>query len=146
MAAEESESPEISYVVVIQCDQAVHAVCPGFMCEHAFNARKDGFADYPADARIRYLPMSCGGCPGRATLRKLMNLKKNLKKREGLESGVAVVHLSTCITRSSHHGPRCPHIDYIKAEVARAGFPCREDSRISLLAEKRRSEQGMYCD
>ena len=139
-----NESAPETYVIVVQCDAATHTVCPGFMCEHAFNARKDAFSIYPAEARIRYLPMSCGGCPGRATLRKLMNVKKNLKKREDQGIDIAAVHLSTCITRASHHGPRCPHIDYIKGEVENAGFICREDSRISPLAEKRRNEEGRY--
>ncbi|MCD8138260.1 MAG: CGGC domain-containing protein [Planctomycetaceae bacterium] len=132
------------YVIVVQCDQVVHDACPGFMCEHAFTRRADAFSIYPADERVRYLPISCGGCPGRGTLRKLMNVKKNLRKREDTGSEIAAVHLSTCITRASHHGPRCPHIEYIKAEVARAGFVCREDSRISPLAEKRRDAAGNY--
>ena len=136
-------------IVVVQCDQVVHQVvhqvCAGFLCEHAFTARTGGFARYPAEQKLRYTAMSCGGCPGRPVLRKLMNLKHNLKKRESLTPDFAVVHLSTCITRSSHHGPRCPHIDYIKGQVARAGFDCVEDSRLSDLAIRRRAE-GMYAD
>lgn len=146
MSGEEaSPKGEKSYVIVVQCDQNVHEVCSGFQCEYAFNARKDAFDRYPADRPMRYISMSCGGCPGRGTLRKLINFKKNLKKRENTSHDVAVVHLSTCITRNSHHGPRCPHIDYIKTQVERAGFDCVEDSRISPAAEKRRAE-GMYQD
>ncbi len=141
---EDAAAPK-SYVVVVQCDKAVHQVCPGFLCEHAFNARTGGFARYPADQKMRYAAISCGGCPGTAVLRKLINVKHNFKKREQLSHDIAVVHLSTCITRSNHHGPRCPHIDYIKGQVARAGFDCVEDSRISSTAEKRRRE-GMYRD
>lgn len=131
------------YVVVVQCDQVVHEVCPGFLCEHAFNARKDAFARYPAEQKLRYIAISCGGCPGRAVLRKLQNLKTNFKKREQLTPDFAVVHLSSCITRTNHHGPRCPHIEYIKGQVARAGFDCIEDTRLSPYAEKRRQE-GIY--
>lgn len=134
-----------SYVVVVQCDQTVRHVCPGFLCEHAFTARTGGFTRYPADAKMRYASISCGGCPGTAVLRKLMNLKHNLKKREKTDSDAVVVHLSSCITRSNHHGPRCPHIDYIKGQVSRAGLDCVEDSRISPKAEERR-QQGMYAD
>lgn len=134
-----------SYVVVVQCDRVVHEVCPGSLCEHAFNAREDAFARYPADRPVRYNAISCGGCPGTAVLRKLMNLAHNLKKREQTDRSIVVVHLSTCITRSNHHGPRCPHIEYIKGQVARAGFDCVEDSRISPSAEKRRQE-GCYKD
>lgn len=136
---------EKGYLVVVQCDRTVHQVCSGFLCEHAFNARTGGFARYPAEQELRYLAVSCGGCPGTAVLRKLTNLKHNLKKREKVEAGSVVVHLSSCITRSNHHSPRCPHIDYVKGQVARAGLDCVEDSRISELAEKRR-QQGMYSD
>lgn len=134
---------EKTYVVVVQCDQVVHEVCPGFLCEHAFSARADAFSVYPADRNIRYMSISCGGCPGRGVLRKLVNLKKNLKKRESLDGGIVAVHLSSCITRSNHHGPRCPHIDYIKEQIDRVGLDWVEDSRISPTAEKRRG-QGMY--
>ncbi len=131
------------YVVVVQCDQVVHEVCPGFLCEHAFNGRMDAFARYPTEQKLRYISISCGGCPGRAVLRKLQNLKDNFKKREQLSPDFGVVHLSSCTTRHNHHGPRCPHIDYIKEQVARASFDCIEDSRISKLSEKRRQE-GIY--
>jgi predicted metal-binding protein len=136
---------EKDFVVVVQCRQVVDQTCAGFLCEHAFNARADGFAHYPADRKIRFLTMDCGGCPGRGTLRKLTNLKNNLKKRESVLPERVAVHLSSCITRTSHHGPRCPHIDYIKNQVREAGFgDCVEDSRYSKTAEKRRA-QGMYA-
>lgn len=132
---------EKTYVVVVQCEQAVGAACSGFMCEHAFSRRADAFAGYPAG--VRYNAMSCGGCPGRPVLRKLMNLKRNLMKREETKAERAVAHLSTCIVRASHHGPPCPHLEYIKAQVARAGFDLVEGSRFSPRAEKLRSE-GVY--
>lgn len=130
-------------VIVIQCDQVVHEVCAGFLCEMAFSSRKDAFARYPADRSMRYVSMSCGGCPGRATLRKLINFKNNLKKREQKTPESVVVHLSSCITRTNHHGPRCPHIDYIKKQIEEAGFEWVEDTRLSPTAEKRRAE-GIY--
>lgn len=137
---------EKSYVVVIQCDQVVNQVCSGFQCESAFNSRQGGFAHYPAERKMRYISMSCGGCPGRATLRKLVNLKKCLKKRDNLDKDIVAVHLSSCIARSNHHGPRCPHADYIREQVKRGGFDCLvEDSRISPTAEKRR-QTGCYKD
>lgn len=134
-----------NYVLVVQCDQAVRDACPGYHCEWAFGLRTGGFARYPAEQELRYASISCGGCPGTPVLRKLMNLKKALKKREQAGTEGVMVHLSTCITRSNHHGPRCPHIDSIKGQVDRAGFDCVEDSRISDLAEKRR-QRGMYQD
>jgi predicted metal-binding protein len=134
---------ETSYVVVIQCDRAMNQTCAGYQCEWAFSTRKDAFARYPAGEGIRYLSMSCGGCPGRAVTRKLTNVKKGLKKREQRGIDSVAVHLASCITRSSHHGPRCPHIDAIKQQVELAGFSWIEDSRISPTAEKRRAE-GLY--
>ena len=134
---------EKGYVVVVQCDRAVGQTCPGFMCEHAFNARKDGFARYPVGQKLRYAAISCGGCPGRATLRKLTSLAHNLKKREKIDASTVVVHLASCITRTNHHGPRCPNIDYIKGQVARAGLDCLEDTRISQKAEEAR-KAGRY--
>ena len=134
---------EKNFVVVVQCDAVVHEVCAGFLCEHAFNGRMDGFAGYPADRKMRYVSMSCGGCPGRGTLRKLINFKTNLKKRESGSPDSVVVHLSTCIVRGSHHGPRCPHIDYIRTQVKEAGFDLVEGTRYSKTREKRHAE-GKY--
>ncbi len=125
-------------IMVVQCDETVRKVCPGFICENAFQQRQGGFARYPADIHYRYLSMSCGGCPGRASLRKLMYLKKRLAKKADLVPENVVVHLSSCITRENHHGPRCPHINYIKTQIATAGFDCVEDSYISANAEKKR--------
>lgn len=133
------------YLVAVQCDQVVHEVCPGYLCELAFSQRSGGFARYPKEQALRYISISCGGCTGRAVLRKLINLRKNMKKREGIEASAIMVHLSSCITKNNHHGPRCPHIDYIKGQVARAGLDVVEDSRISDKAEKRRRE-GLYAD
>ena len=139
----DTDAKEKNYVIVVQCDRATHETCPGFLCEWAFHERKDAFAGYPAD--MRYNAISCGGCPGRSVLRKLMNVKHNLKKRQNATHDGVIVHLSTCVTRSNHHGPRCPHIDYIKGQISRAGFDFVEDSRISPLSEKRR-EEGLYRD
>lgn len=136
---------EKTYVVVVQCDEAVHHVCSGFQCEHAFNGRIDAFAGYPADRKLRYTAMSCGGCPGRATQRKLTNFLHNFKKRESGQPASVVVHLSTCIARGSHHGPRCPHIDYIRGQVKRAGLDFVEGTRYSPTTEKRRAA-GMYLE
>ena len=132
-----------SLVVVIQCDQVTREVCSGFLCERAFRARTGGFAGYPAKPDIRYLSLSCGGCPGRAVARKLANLRRNLKKHENLDADCVAVHLSSCISRSNRHGPRCPHVGYLKGQAKRSGFACFEDSHISKLAERRRRE-GSY--
>lgn len=133
------------YVVALQCDQAVHQNCAGALCERAFHNREDGFSIYPKEQILRYNAISCGGCPGRTTLRKLMNLKKNLLKRDGIQPEEIVVHISTCACLNSHHGPKCPHLDYLKTQVAGAGLDCREITRISQMASRRRAE-GIYSE
>jgi predicted metal-binding protein len=137
-----NEAVETTYLVVVQCERRVNTVCAGYQCEWAFWARRDAFAEYPPEG-VRYLSMSCGGCPGRALTRKLVNLKSGLKKRENRGTEGVRVHLSTCITRSSHHGPACPHLALLKQQIDLAGLPWVEDSRISPTAERRRAE-GLY--
>ena len=134
---------EKDYVVVVQC-QIVKERCSGYYCEKAFHERTGGFADYPKDKAYRYLNLTCGGCCGRALHRKLVNLKNQLKKREGIDKDRIVVQLSTCITKDNYHGPPCPTLDYLRALIARVGIDVRDDTNISSLAEKRRQE-GTYA-
>ena len=72
------------YVVILQCE-IVKQRCSGHDCEEAFHKRKGGFAAYPRDRAYRTLYMTCGGCCGLATQRKLTHLARRLKKREGIE-------------------------------------------------------------
>lgn len=139
----EKDLSKKEYLVVVQCAQTVDQVCPGYICEYNFNIRGGGFSRYPAEQNLRYNSISCGGCPGRSVARKLYQfLKKYKAKEKGTEEKV-IVHLSSCITRNNHHGPRCPHIDYIKSQIARTGLEYVEDSYISKLADKNRAE-GRY--
>jgi len=133
---------EKDYVVIVQC-HIVKERCSGYLCERAFHERTGGFADYPADRAYRHINLTCGGCCGRALQRKLVNLKNQLRKREGIEKDRIVVQLSSCITKDSFHGPRCPHLDYLKTLVERLGIDIREDTRISPKSEQRRAD-GMY--
>ncbi|HEY3285097.1 MAG TPA: CGGC domain-containing protein [Armatimonadota bacterium] len=133
---------EKDYIVIVQCD-IVKERCSGYFCEKAFHERAEGFAPYPAEKPYRTLYMTCGGCCGRALHRKLMNLTTNLKRREGIPADRVVVQLSTCITRSSYHGPACPHLDYLKTLVERVGLDLAEDTHLSPKAVARR-EQGIY--
>jgi hypothetical protein len=55
-----------------------------------------------------------------------------------------VVQLSSCITKDNRHGPPCPHLNYLKTLIARAGLDVRQDTSISPAAEKRRQE-GIYA-
>ncbi|MBL7224189.1 MAG: CGGC domain-containing protein [Candidatus Brocadiae bacterium] len=136
------------YVVIVQC-HIVKERCPGYFCEQAFHERTGGFAGYPADKAYRSLYITCGGCCGRAVQRKLTSLTRQLEKREGIGKDRIVVQLSSCMTKDNFHGPPCPHLDYIKTLIARVGLDVREDTRISDLAEKRRTDgvwQGKGCD
>ena len=130
------------YIVIVQC-HIVSERCSGFHCEKAFHDRSGGFTAYPKESNYRMLSLTCGGCCGRALLRKLGNLIKLSKKRDGLEKSDIVVHFSSCITKDNYHAPPCPHLDYLKSLVARAGLDLKEDTWISKTSEKRRQE-GRY--
>jgi len=128
--------------VIVQC-HIVKERCSGYLCEKAFHERTGGFTDYPADKTYRTLYLTCGGCCGRALQRKLSNLVKKSKKKEGLEKDKIVIQLSSCIVNDSYHGPPCPHLDYLKELIAKLGLDVRETTSISAKAEKRRQE-GVY--
>ena len=130
------------YIAVVQCDIARQR-CSGCNCERAFNSRTGGFADYPKDKHYRIIYLTCGGCCGRATGRKLSNLLKRLRKDENISRDKVVVQLSSCITKDNFHAPPCPHLDYIRTIISRLGLDLREDTHINKLSEERR-KTGTY--
>ena len=130
------------YIAVVQC-YIVKQRCSGYFCEKAFNERIGGFSDYPRDKEYRILYLTCGGCCGRATHRKLSHLLHKIKKKEGIDKEKIVVQLSSCITKDNYHGPICPHIDYLKKLIGKLGLDVREDTSIDDTAEKRR-KTGLY--
>lgn len=133
---------EKEYVVVVQC-HIVKERCPGYLCEKAFHERTGGFADLPADKAFRILTMTCGGCCGRGVHRKLTNLLRTMKKKEGIEKDRVVVQLSSCMTNDNFHAPPCPHLDYIKILVSRIGLDFRQETVIDEKSRRRR-EEGIY--
>ena len=133
---------EKDYIVVVQC-HLVKQRCSGYQCEQALNERTGGFTAYPKDRVYRSLNMTCGGCCGLATQRKLSNVVRQIKRKEDIEKDRIVVHLSSCITKDNHHGPKCPHIDYIKALIAKLGLDVCDDTVIVETAEKLRAK-GVY--
>lgn len=133
---------EKDYVVIVQC-HIVKERCSGYNCERAFHERMGGFAAYPKDKTYRMLNMTCGGCCGRAVHRKLSHLTRSIKKKENIGKERIVVQLSSCITKDNFHAPPCPHLDYLKALIAKLGLDVREDTIISEKSEKRRKE-GLY--
>ncbi len=133
---------EKEYVVLLQC-HIVKERCPGYFCEKAFHERTGGFAYYPKDKPYRVLSMTCGGCCGRATHRKLTSLVRNLRKKEGIDKDRIVVQLSSCMTKDNFHAPPCPHLGYLKTLVGRIGLDVCEDTVISEKSQSRR-EGGVY--
>jgi len=113
--------------------------CPGYYCEQAFTKRLGGFAIYPKKKNYRKITLTCGGCCGRTLHRKLTLLKLTLAKKEGLDKDQIMVHLSSCITKDNYHAPPCPHLDYIKALIAKIGIDVCEDTVISEKSEQRRA-------
>jgi predicted metal-binding protein len=131
------------YIAVLQC-HIVKERCSGYSCEKAFNERSGGFSAYPKDRQYRMLNLTCGGCCGRATHRKLSNLVRRIKKDEGIGKDRIVVQLSSCMTRDNYHGSPCPHLDYIERLIAKLGLDSCGDTCISEKAQKRR-EAGLYA-
>lgn len=132
-----------TYVIVVQC-HIVKERCSGYFCEKAFNERSGAFSGYSGKEPIRMLNMTCGGCCGRAVHRKLSDFINSIQKKEQIAKEQIVVHLSSCIVKENFHGPRCPHIDYLKELInGRHGLDIIEGSRISKLSEARR-KQGLY--
>ena len=126
------------YVVVVQC-HIVKERCPGYLCERAFHERTGGFAHYPKDKSYRLLTMTCGGCCGRATHRKLTQMLRTMKKKEGIGKEQVVVQLSSCVTKDNFHAPPCPHLEYIRSLLARIGLDVCEDTVISETSQRRRA-------
>lgn len=129
-------------VIILQC-AIVKERCGGYFCERALTHREGAFSNYPADKHYRHINLTCGGCCGRASLRKISNYLHQLKKKEGIERDRAVVHLSTCMTKPSYHGPKCPHLDYIKELLSRLEMDIVEDTKIGGKAQRKRDE-GIY--
>ncbi|MDD2558668.1 MAG: CGGC domain-containing protein [Desulfuromonas sp.] len=149
---------EKTYIVVVQC-HLVHQRCSGFHCEKAFHDRTGGFARYASenvsekgtekdfesgtDRPLRFLSLTCGGCCGRALLRKLSHLCKLACRRDGIKKEQIAVHFASCISKDNYHAPPCPHLGYLKTLVERLKLDWVEDSWISRTAETRR-QQGVY--
>ncbi len=136
------DSSDKDYVVIVQC-HLVKQRCSGYQCEKAFHERRGGFSGFAADRAYRTLTMTCGGCCGRALQRKLSHLVRTIEKREGLDKDRIVVQLASCIAKESHHGPVCPHLDYLRSLIARLGLDVIDGTHVSEHAEQLRST-GVY--
>lgn len=134
--------PRKDYIAVVQC-HIVKERCSGYLCERAFHERSGGFGTLPPDAPVRMLSLTCGGCCGRALHRKLGNLVRMAANKEGIAQERILVRFSSCITKDNHHGPPCPHLDYLKVLVGKLGLAMAEDTVISAKSAKLR-EEGVY--
>ncbi len=133
----------LRYIVALQC-HIVKERCSGYLCEMAFQERSGGFSPYSSEDQLRFLPMTCGGCCGRATLRKLSNLIKQLKAKEGIDKDKITVHLASCICKDNYHAPPCPHQSYLEELIVdKLGLAIAYGTKISKTAEKRRAA-GQY--
>jgi predicted metal-binding protein len=131
------------YVVAVQCN-IVKERCSGYQCEREFTQRIGAFAPYADTPDVRFLSMTCGGCCGKATQRKLTNLVRQSNKREGFERNDIVVHLSSCVCKESYHGPVCPHLDYLRSIISdKLKLSLVEGTVTNELAEARR-QSGEY--
>lgn len=134
---------DVKYIIMLQC-HIVKERCSGLFCEDSFTKREGAFSEYSKDENIRHISMTCGGCCGRATLRKLTNFFQVLKKETKISREQVVLHFSSCICKENFHGPICPHYDYLKELVERKNIAWKEGTRISELSEKRRNEEGKW--
>jgi len=133
----------IKYIVVVQC-HIVKERCSGYLCEYSLAERIGAFSDYPKDAPIRFLSLTCGGCCGRALHRKLSNLLKNIKRKENIRKEEIQILFSSCIAFDSYHGGACPHKKYLETLVHdKLKLNYVDGSKISDITEKRR-EEGIY--
>lgn len=130
------------YIATVQC-HLVKQRCSGYFCEKAFHERTGGFARYSPDKAYRTLYLTCGGCCGRPLHRKLSNLVRKIKAKEGIERDRIVVQLSSCITNDNYHGPACPHLGYLRELIGKLNLDICETTAISKKAEERRA-QGVY--
>ncbi|WP_274374285.1 CGGC domain-containing protein [Aminithiophilus ramosus] len=132
-----------SLIVIIQC-QIAHNRCSGFACSHSFYERTGRFVDYPQG--LRYLSFTCGGCCGKSVAAKMEHLARKLREKTDVGVDDVVVHLASCMVTDNHHYDRCPHVDYIKAILAKKGFRnVVEGSFISRTSTELR-HRGVYCD
>ena len=105
---------------IIRCQEtALNSVdhrCPGWNCFPAI-ANKTGYLDeYDTIELVGF--DTCGGCPGKSNVKKIVNIGLELKKH-----GAEVIHLSTCLAFG------CPNKDmFADALKEQVGLPIKENT------------------
>jgi len=87
--------------------------------------------------------MTCGGCCGRATHRKVSHLIKKIGIKEKIAKDKIIIQMASCITQDNYHGPKCPHLGYIKELINKLDVDYQEDTYISAISEEKRLS-GQY--
>ncbi len=132
-----------SYVIALQC-HITRERCSGYACEYAFSNRLGAFSDYGKDVPMRMLSMTCGGCCGKSTHRRLADFLRQIRKKKDVDRASVVVHLASCIASDNYHGPPCPHKEFIRSIVQdKLGLALKEMTVVSDTAQRRRAE-GRY--
>ncbi len=128
-------------IVFLQCDIAMQR-CSGYLCDKSLRERAGAFADLAPEPAIRSIAMTCGGCCGLATHRKLLDLIK-LAKKDGVEKNAIRVHLASCVALDNFHGPQCPHLAYIRNLIHRLGLETADCTYLSANSQRLRNV-GVY--
>ncbi|MFP4354739.1 MAG: CGGC domain-containing protein [Phycisphaerae bacterium] len=129
------------YIMALQCDRSRRR-CGGYHCELALHKRRGAFRFY-RDRDIRMTTITCGGCDSDALAGKIKHLLGKLRKVEQIVPGQVVVHLASCMTRHSHHGPRCCRVETFHEVCREIGIDCVEDTYVFGPTEKKR-QAGLY--
>ena len=130
------------YIAVVQC-QIVLERCSGFLCEKSFHDRSGGFEELEKDKEYRVVHLGCGGCCGRAVQRKIYDLIGTSNEYDKINKDEILVKFSSCITKESYHGPKCPHLDYLVDLMKKLKVDVSFDTHISDISEERRTK-GVY--
>ena len=133
---------EKKYIAVVQC-HIVKERCSGFLCEKSFHDRSGGFKELEKSEGYRVVHLTCGGCCGRALQRKIYDLIGTSKEYDEIRKDQILVKFSSCITNESHHGPKCPHLDYLVDLMQKLKVDVSFGTHISDRSEERR-EKGVY--
>jgi predicted metal-binding protein len=88
--------------------------CAGWNCFPSIRDKTGYMAEYDTIELVGF--DTCGGCPGKNRLDKIVERGMKLK-----EKGAEIIHLSTCLVGS------CPHKDKFKAVLEeKVGLPIKE--------------------
>ena len=124
------------YIIAVQCDRS-RSRCGGYHCELTLHKRRGAFRFYRG-RDVRMTTVTCGGCDSDGLAETLKHLLGKLRKVEQIEPEHVAVHLASCMTRHSHHSPRCRQVEKFKRLCAQVGVDCVEDTYLFGPTEEKR--------